>query len=207
MQDHRLLSTRLSREDKRARKFVPGSMPRNPLKSLEFGQKAIITLTKVALDVVWLSIGANHVRRVARPRFTDKTAAREAVEKSFGRTGPVCPHCGNADAARIAKLDNQERASRPALLQGVQRPVYSDGRIDFRAQQNTLTKWWLAAHLIGSSKKGISSHQLHRMLRVSYKSTWFMMHRFREAMRVGGLAPMGGEGSTVEIDETFIAQA
>jgi len=52
----------------------------------------------------------------------------------------------------------------------------------FRAQQNPLTKWWLAMHLIGSSKKGISSHQLHRMLGISYKSTWFMMHRIREAM-------------------------
>jgi hypothetical protein len=61
-------------------------------------------------------------------------------------------------------------------------------------------------HLLGSSKKGISSHQLHRMLGVSYKSTWFMMHRIREAMRTGSIAPMGGVGGTVEADETFIGR-
>jgi transposase-like protein len=61
-------------------------------------------------------------------------------------------------------------------------------------------------HLIGSSKKGVSSHQIHRSLGVTYKTAWFMMHRIREAMRSGGLAPMGGEGSIVEIDETFIGK-
>jgi len=57
-----------------------------------------------------------------------------------------------------------------------------------------------------ASKKGVSAHQVHRMLGISYKSTWFMMHRLREAMRVGDLAPMGGAGSIVEIDETYIGR-
>jgi hypothetical protein len=76
----------------------------------------------------------------------------------------------------------------------------------FERSKLPLTKWWLAMHLIGLSKKGISSHQLHRMLGISYKSTWFMMHRIREAMRIGSLAPMGGADSTVEADETFIGR-
>jgi transposase-like protein len=140
------------------------------------------------------------------PRFTDETAAREALEKIVWPNGPFCPHCGNADQARIAALTT--KSARPGLR-------YCDechgqftvtvGTI-FERSKIPLTKWWLAAHLIGSSKKGISSHQLHRMLGVSYKSTWFMMHRLREAMRTGGLAPMGGEGATVEIDETFIGR-
>jgi transposase-like protein len=140
------------------------------------------------------------------PRFTDETAAREALEKIVWPNGPVCPHCGNANQDRIAALTT--KSARPGLR-------YCDeckgqftatvGTI-FERSKIPLTKWWLAAHLIGSSKKGISSHQLHRMLGVSYKSTWFMMHRLREAMRVGGLAPMGGEGSVVEIDETFIGR-
>src|SRR5208282_4177968 len=69
-----------------------------------------------------------------------------------------------------------------------------------------LTKWWLAMHLMGTSKKGVSSHQIHRSLGVTYKTAWFMMHRIREAMRTGGFAPMGGAGSIVEIGETFIGR-
>ena len=140
------------------------------------------------------------------PRFTDETAAREALENIVWPNGPVCPHCGNADQARIAALTT--KSARPGLR-------YCDeckgqftatvGTI-FERSKIPLTKWWLAAHLIGSSKKGISSHQLHRMLGISYKSTWFMMHRLREAMRLGGLEPMGGEGSIVEVDETFIGR-
>jgi transposase-like protein len=138
------------------------------------------------------------------PRFTDETAAREALEAIVWPNGPVCPHCGNADQARIAALTT--KSARPGLR-------YCDeckgqftatvGTI-FERSKIPLTKWWLAAHLIGSSKKGISSHQLHRMLGVSYKSTWFMMHRLREAMRDGALSPMGGNGGVVEIDETYI---
>jgi transposase-like protein len=140
------------------------------------------------------------------PRFTDETAAREALEKIVWPHGPVCPHCGNADAAKIAKLET--KTARPGLRYCNECKGQFTATVGtiFERSKIPLTKWWLAAHLIGSSKKGISSHQLHRMLGVSYKSTWFMMHRLREAMRVGGLAPMGGEGATVEIDETFIGK-
>ena len=141
------------------------------------------------------------------PRFTDETAAREALEAVVWPTGIVCRHCGNADPSKIAKLET--KSVRPGLY------FCNECKSQFTATVGTvferskipLTKWWLAMHLIGSSKKGMSSHQLHRMLGISYKSTWFMMHRIREAMRIGDLAPpMGGAGSIVEIDETFIGR-
>src|ERR1700734_449189 len=140
------------------------------------------------------------------PRFTDETAAREALENIVWPNGPVCPHCGNADATKIAKLET--KTARPGLRYCNECKGQFTATVGtiFERSKIPLTKWWLAAHLIGSSKKGISSHQLHRILGVSYKSTWFMMHRLREAMRTGGLAPMGGEGSVVEIDETFIGR-
>lgn len=72
-----------------------------------------------------------------------------------------------------------------------------------------LNKWLMAFYLMCASKKGYSAHQLHRTLGVTYKTAWFMAHRIREAMRCGGLATptaMGGNGKTVEIDETFIGQ-
>jgi transposase-like protein len=140
------------------------------------------------------------------PRFTDEIAAREALETVVWPDGPICPHCGNVDKAKIAKLET--KSVRPGLR------YCNECKSQFTATVGTvferskipLTKWWLAMHLIGSSKKGASSHQLHRMLGISYKSTWFMTHRIREAMRVGGLAPMGGSGSIVEVDETFIGR-
>lgn len=66
-----------------------------------------------------------------------------------------------------------------------------------------LHKWLQAFHLMCSSKKGVSAHQLHRTLGITYRSAWFMAHRVRECMRAGGLAPLGGEGKVVEADETY----
>jgi hypothetical protein len=77
----------------------------------------------------------------------------------------------------------------------------------FERSKIPLTKWLAALFLMTASKKGVSAHQVHRMLSISYKSTWFLMHRLREAMRVGGLLPpMGENGGAVEIDETYIGR-
>ena len=73
----------------------------------------------------------------------------------------------------------------------------------FERSKIGLHLWFQAAHLMASSKKGISAHQLHRTLQVTYKTAWFMEHRLREAMREGHF-PLGGEGKTVEMDETFV---
>jgi transposase-like protein len=139
-------------------------------------------------------------------RFTDDAAAREALETVIWPHGRVCPHCGNVDQAKIAKLETE--SVRPGLYYCNECKGQFTATVGtvFERSKIPLTKWWLAMHLIGSSKKGISSYQLHRMLGISYKSTWFMMHRIREAMRTGGIAPMGGGGDIVEIDETYIGR-
>ncbi len=140
------------------------------------------------------------------PIFTDETAAREALEAFVWPDGPVCPHCGNVDQAAIAKAKG--KAVRPGLYYCAACNGQFTATVGtvFERSKIPLTKWWLAMHLLGTSKKGMSSHQIHRSLGVTYKTAWFMMHRIREAMRVGGFAPMGGNGSIVEIDETFIGR-
>ena len=143
------------------------------------------------------------------PIFHDEIAAREWLEARVWGNGRVCPHCGNADQEKITKLEG--KAHRPGVYQCNE----SACRQQFTVTVNTvferskipLTKWLAALFLMTASKKGISAHQVHRMLGISYKSTWFMMHRLREAMRAGGLVPaMGGDGGAVEVDETSIGR-
>ena len=137
------------------------------------------------------------------PRFTDETIARKALEAVVWPNGPFCPHCGNADGGRIAKLTT--KSARPGLhyCDECQGQFTATVGTVFERSKIPLTKWWFAMHLIGSSKKGISSHQLHRMLGISYKSTWFMMHRIREAMSDVTPSPIGGASSVTEADETL----
>jgi transposase-like protein len=138
------------------------------------------------------------------PRFTDEIAARKALEAVVWPNGPTCPHCGNVDPEKIAKLTT--KSARPGLHycnECKEQFTATVGTV-FERSKIPLTKWWLAMHLIGSSKKGISSHQLHRMLGVSYKSMWFMTHRIREAMGDAVPGPIGGTNKIVESDETVI---
>jgi transposase-like protein len=72
----------------------------------------------------------------------------------------------------------------------------------FERSKIPLNKWLMAVHLMCASKKGISVYQIHRMIGVTYKTAWFMCHRIREAMKEES-GPLGGNGGTVEIDETF----
>jgi len=141
------------------------------------------------------------------PRFTDPDKAREYLEAQRWPNGPNCPHCGNADNSKISELKGA--AHRPGLYQCNEcreQFTVTVGSVMERSKI-PLNKWLLAMHLMGSSKKGVSAHQIHRTLEITYQSAWFMMHRLREAMRVGDLAPpMGGTGSVVEIDETYIGR-
>jgi transposase-like protein len=135
------------------------------------------------------------------PHFRDDTAAREYLESILWPDGPVCPHCGCL---------KHYKTNRP----GVYRCGEAGCRKDFTVTMRTvmerskiaLHKWLQAFHLMCSSKKGVSAHQLHRTLDIGYEAAWFMAHRIREAMRNGGLAPLGGGGKTVEIDETYIGR-
>lgn len=139
------------------------------------------------------------------PAFTDENAAREAMEAILWPKGATCPRCGSLD--RIGKVSG--KSARPGLYYcgGCKRQFTVTVGTIFERSKVPLSKWWFAVHLLAASKKGISSHQLMRMLGVTYQTAWFMSHRIREAMRTGSFAtPMGGEGSIVEIDETFIGQ-
>ena len=138
------------------------------------------------------------------PIFTDNDKAREWLEARVWAKGRPCPHCGIVDQSTLLK----GKAHRAGLYQcGACREQFTVtvGTV-FERSKIPLSKWLAALFLMVASKKGVSAHQVHRMLGISYKSTWFMMHRLREAMRQGDLAPMGGNGSIVEVDETFIGR-
>jgi transposase-like protein len=133
------------------------------------------------------------------PRFRDDEAARLYLESLRWPDGTICPHCGVIGHAYPIK---------PA---GLYRCAEKECRKNFTVTMNSpmershiaLHKWVQAFHLLCSSKKGVSSHQLHRTLGITYRSAWFMAHRIRECMRSGGLGPLGGEGKIVEADETY----
>lgn len=134
--------------------------------------------------------------------FQNDDAAREHLESIRWPEGPVCPHCGCI--GNITALNGKRH--RPGLYK------CNDCRKQFTVTVGTvferskiaLHKWFQVVYLMCSSKKGMSSHQIHRMIGVTYKTAWFMTHRIREAMKDGTLvSPMGGEGEIVEVDETF----
>lgn len=140
------------------------------------------------------------------PIFTDVDKAREHLEAQRWPNGAICPHCGNADPAKITGLKG--KAHRPGLYQCAEcreQFTVTVGTV-FERSKIPLNKWMLAVHLMCASKKGISAHQLHRMLGVTYKTAWFMCHRIREAMRDDTPGPMGGSGQVVEADETYFGK-
>jgi transposase-like protein len=137
------------------------------------------------------------------PIFTDPDKAREALEAVRWPNGPVCPRCGTT-GGKIGAVKG--RSHRPGLFYcgGCKGQFTVTVGTVFERSKVPLTKWWLAAHLLSASKKGMSSHQLGRMLGVTYKTAWFMSHRIREAMRELSPGPLGGEGKIVEADETYV---
>ena len=141
------------------------------------------------------------------PVFNNEDKARAYFEAIRWPHGPVCPHCGNVDATRIYSIAaNLKKKIRAGLRECQdchgQFTVRTGGVME--SSHLPLTKWALAYRLMASSKKGMSAHQLHRSLGVTYKTAWFMAHRIREAMRPLDTEPMGGEGKFVEADETYV---
>jgi transposase-like protein len=133
--------------------------------------------------------------------FGDDAAAYAFLEGIVWPNGPVCPHCGATD--RINRLEgvrskpskkNPEGVARHGLWKcyHCRKQFTVTVKTVFESSHIPLHKWLQAAFLLCSSKKGISAHQLHRVLQIAYNSAWFMAHRLREAMRVGDLSPMGG---------------
>jgi transposase-like protein len=138
--------------------------------------------------------------------FHNEEAAYAYVEERVWPNGPTCPHCGNIDASRMKLLAGDSTRIGVRQCNECRKPFTVKVGTIFEASHVPLRIWLQAIHLVCSSKKGISSNQLHRTLGVTLKTAWFMGHRIREAMREDGLSPMGGEGSIVEIDETFIGR-
>jgi transposase-like protein len=136
--------------------------------------------------------------------FHDEEAAYSYLEARIWPKGPVCPRCGQHD--RISKMRGY--STRVGLYKCYQsrKPFRATVGTVFEASHVPLRLWLQAVHLMASSKKGISSNQLHRTLGVTLKTAWFMSHRIREAMKVVGVEPMGSVGEIVEIDETKIGK-
>jgi transposase-like protein len=136
------------------------------------------------------------------PIFQVETAAREWLEARMWPNGPVCPHCGSYSATALR--GEKHRAGLYQCNDCREQFTVTVGSVAERSKI-PLNKWVLAIYLMSASKKGISAHQMHRMLGISYKSTWFMCHRIREAMREGKLpGGLGGKNKVVEIDETYV---
>lgn len=137
------------------------------------------------------------------PHFHDEHAAIARLEAILWPNGPICPHCQNTEKIYAIK----GKTARPGLRTcGKCRKQFTVkvGSL-FEDSPIPMRKWWQAVHLLCSGKKGVSSHELHRVLKVTYKTAWFMSHRIREAMRVGSLAPPSGS-DYVEVDTTFIGR-
>ena len=135
------------------------------------------------------------------PVFHDETKARKWLEAQIWPDGPTCPHCGSWEPTAL-----KGKAHRPGLYQCNdcrQQFTVTVGTV-FERSKIPLKKWLMATYLLSASKKGMSTRQLSRMLSVSVKSSWFMMHRIREAMREGKAGPLGGQNKVVEVDETYV---
>jgi len=136
--------------------------------------------------------------------FHDEDRARAWLEAQRWPDGPVCPHCGVINQATLLK----GKSTRPGLYKcrACEKPFSATVGTVFERSKIPLHKWLLATVLLTSSKKGFSSHQIHRQLGVTYKTAWFMTHRIRAAMApsASNSGPLGGEGKVLERDETFV---
>src|SRR4051794_30038573 len=136
---------------------------------------------------------------VYEPRFTDPIEAATYLESIRWPNGPVCPHCGESERRPYPLKAETRKLYKCAACR--KQYTVTVGTI-FEGSHIPLHKWLLAFYLLCSSKKGMSAHQLHRMLGITYKSAWFVAHRIRYAMQ----QPPFQERltGTVEVDETYI---
>src|SRR5271157_2920628 len=145
---------------------------------------------------------------LTNPIFTDADKAREYLEKLYWPNGPVCRHCENAGASKITKLAG--KSTRPGVLwcNECDKPFTVTVGTVMEDSHIPLNKWVLVFYLMNASKKGMSAHQIHRTVSISYKTAWFMAHRIREGMadlepnKTGG--PLGGADKVIEADETVV---
>jgi transposase-like protein len=134
--------------------------------------------------------------------FNNEDAARAHLESIRWPDGVFCPHCGEAE--KVYRLHGESHRTGLIHCNSCNGSFTVTTGTVLESSHVALHKWVLAYRLMNSSKKGFSAHQLHRTIGVTYKTAWFMTHRIRESMRKDDLAPMGGGGSIIEADETFI---
>jgi transposase-like protein len=139
---------------------------------------------------------------LSNPIFHNADKAREWLETRLWTDGPICPHCGVVDEATLMKGET----TRPGLYQcnACREPFTVTVGTLYERSKVPLNIWLHATHLMMASKKGMSALEIGRLLGLSKKTAWFLCHRIRESLRETELAPMGGHGKTVEIDETFV---
>ena len=140
---------------------------------------------------------------LTNPIFTDVEAARKHFEGIRWPKGVYCPYCGSFD--RVAALGGKSMGPGWYHCNECRKKFTAAVGTIYERSHIPMTKWFLATHLMCASKKGMSAHQLHRMIGLPYKTAWFMAHRIREGMReLSPKGPLGGSGKTVEFDETYI---
>src|SRR3984885_3344661 len=139
---------------------------------------------------------------LSNPIFTDEAKARAWLEARIWPNGPICPKCGSVNNATLMK----GKTTRPGLYQcnACREPFTVTVNTLYERSHVPLHKWLAATHLMMASKKGMSALQISRMIGVTYKTAWFLCHRIRESLREHNPAPLGGEGMTVEMDETYV---
>ncbi len=133
--------------------------------------------------------------------FHDEKAAYKFIEKHIWANGVSCPHCGECE--RIGVLKGKSTRIGVRKCYSCRKPFTVKVGTIFESSHIKLHVWLQAIFLISSSKKGISSNQLARVLGITVKSAWFLSHRIREAMNDGSIGILGGEGKIVEADETY----
>jgi len=142
---------------------------------------------------------------LTNPIFTDLEAARKHFEAIRWPNGAHCPSCGQFDT--VKELGGKSMGPGWYHCKECRKKFTAAVGTIYERSHIPMTKWFLATHLMCASKKGISAHQLHRMLGLPYKTAWFMAHRIREGMReVHPSGPLGGEGKMVEVDETYAGE-
>lgn len=138
------------------------------------------------------------------PHFQDPEKAREFLESQRWPNGPVCPHCDGKTAYKLTPKPGSKKPVRPGVYKckACEQQFTVTVNTIFEDSHIPLNKWLLAIHLLCASKKGMSAHQLHRMLGVTYKSAWFMAHRIRYMMSQPSFTEK--LRGVVEADETYV---
>jgi len=139
---------------------------------------------------------------LTNPIYFDADKAREHLEALHWPNGPACPKCGEAE--NVTRLKGKSTRPGVVMCNACRKPFTVTVGTIFERSKIPLNKWLLGFRLMAGSKKGVSAHQLHRSLGITYKSAWFMAHRIREAMNLEPEGPLGGHEGTVEADETYV---